>query len=114
VPILVNMKPTSANLWIGQIYNARDGSMYDAKISLAANNTLEVKGCALGGLFCGGENWTRYVDPAAPPAGTVAPPAPKAAPKAAAKGAPPRPVDFAKDPPQDVCSALAASPRAAH
>ena len=54
VPILVNMKQTEANLWNGKIYDARGGSLWDAKISLSRTDMLEVRGC-VGGFLCGGD-----------------------------------------------------------
>jgi uncharacterized protein (DUF2147 family) len=85
IPILINMKPTtvrgwgggSEQRWEGHVYNAENGKTYTANIKLTAPNTLHIEGCVLGGIFCGGQDWSRVT---APPA------APKAAPKAAAKG----------------------------
>jgi hypothetical protein len=116
VPILMDMKPTSANLWSGKIYDARGGSFYDAKISVNKSDKLEVRGCAIGGMFCGGEDWSR-IPSSSPEPVPVAPAtrvAPKTSPKAAAKGAAAKPVDYAKDPDPQVCSAILSSTRPAH
>lgn len=59
MPILLNMKKTAPNRWDGEIYNAEDGRTYTANISLLSEDVLRVQGCVFGGLFCGGENWTR-------------------------------------------------------
>lgn len=59
--ILIGMKPTQANLWEGDIYNPRDGSIYKSKMSMQGD-ALDIKGCVLGGLICGGETWTRLAD----------------------------------------------------
>jgi uncharacterized protein (DUF2147 family) len=59
VPILRNMKPVKPNQWEGEIYNAKNGKMYSASITLVREDALKVEGCVLGGLFCGGETWTR-------------------------------------------------------
>jgi uncharacterized protein (DUF2147 family) len=59
MPILIDMKPDGAHTWSGQIYNAKNGKMYDAKVSLESDKALKVRGCILGGLFCGGETWAR-------------------------------------------------------
>jgi len=72
MPILLGMAPTKPNLWEGEIYNSQNGKMYMAKISLLNDSTLKLEGCVFGGLFCGGENWTRV---AVPPAGGVPLPA---------------------------------------
>jgi uncharacterized protein (DUF2147 family) len=62
MPILIDMKPSGADKWAGQIYNAKDGKMYQASVSLESENALKVRGCVLGGLFCGGETWARFAD----------------------------------------------------
>jgi len=59
MPILINMKPAGADKWAGQIYNAKNGKMYQASVSLESDKALKVRGCVLGGLFCGGETWSR-------------------------------------------------------
>jgi uncharacterized protein (DUF2147 family) len=59
IPILIDMKPGAGGKWEGQIYNAQNGKMYQANVSLKSDNELKVQGCVLGGLFCGGETWTR-------------------------------------------------------
>jgi len=104
MPILLGMKPTKPNLWEGEIYNANNGKTYDAKISMVDDNTLKLEGCAgrrfFGDIFCGGENWTRVINPPAPPA-----PAPNPNTKAkgpiATKGA------SATPPQSDVCARVA-------
>lgn len=63
IPILIDMKPSGADKWAGQIYNAKDGKMYQASVTLESDKALKVRGCVLGGLFCGGETWARSVEP---------------------------------------------------
>jgi len=92
MPILLNMKKappenkSDTERWEGKVYNAENGKLYDSKIRQLSPDKLELKGCVLG-FLCGGQTWTRYVDPAAPPpAPTGAVPAkPPAAPAPAAK-----------------------------
>jgi uncharacterized protein (DUF2147 family) len=120
-PILHGLKQTSANLWEGKIYDPRDGSFYNSKVSLdATGNVLQVRGCLA--IFCGGRDWPRYVNPAAanakmttapataksaPPKAQASPaPAPKMAAKAAPAAAPAKPVDFTRDPDAAVCAAI--------
>jgi uncharacterized protein (DUF2147 family) len=62
MPILLDMKPSGADKWSGQIYNAKDGKMYQASVELQSDSALKVRGCVLGGLFCGGETWSRTAD----------------------------------------------------
>jgi uncharacterized protein (DUF2147 family) len=57
--VLINMKPASNNRWNGKINDLRSGGTYMANITLKGANSLRVEGCAFGGLFCGGETWTR-------------------------------------------------------
>jgi uncharacterized protein (DUF2147 family) len=68
IPILINMKPSGPDKWAGQIYNAQNGKMYEASVSLESEKALKVRGCILGGLFCGGETWSRFPVPPAPAA----------------------------------------------
>lgn len=56
--VLINMKPKGEK-WAGRIHDTRNGGTYDSTIAMRGNDTLKVQGCALGGLFCGGETWTR-------------------------------------------------------
>lgn len=73
LPILVNMKPDvkkrEANKWVGKIYNAKNGKMYDSNVTLVSPTALKVQGCVLG-VFCGGETWTKVEDA---PASTAVP-----------------------------------------
>jgi uncharacterized protein (DUF2147 family) len=103
MPILLGMKPTKPNLWEGEIYNSNNGKTYDARITMVNDNTLKLEGCVLGGIFCGGENWTRVTIPASgpamPPAGPAAPA--KASPAKGTKGPAGQPAQ------SDVCSRVA-------
>lgn len=57
LPLFMGMRPSGANKWSGQIYNADDGSTYASNVSVMGADTLRVEGCV--GALCGGENWTR-------------------------------------------------------
>jgi uncharacterized protein (DUF2147 family) len=59
MPILLNMKKTEPDRWEGEVYNAENGKTYTSNISLAEDDVLRIEGCVFGGLFCGGEDWTR-------------------------------------------------------
>jgi uncharacterized protein (DUF2147 family) len=72
MPILMAMGQAGPNKWQGEIYNSQDGNMYSANVSLLDENTLKLQGCALFGIVCGGENWTRVTNP---PTGGVSLPA---------------------------------------
>ena len=60
VQIVFDMKPNGKpDAWDGQVYNAEDGKTYTGSITLTGANTLDLKGCALGGLVCKTQTWTR-------------------------------------------------------
>ncbi len=59
VQIVIDMKPDSADKWKGQVYNAEDGKTYSGSITLVNASTLTLQGCALGGLVCKSQTWTR-------------------------------------------------------
>jgi uncharacterized protein (DUF2147 family) len=78
-PILLGMRAVTEphaegpqTIWRGQIYNSRNGKTYEASIKPVDADTLHLEGCVLGGLFCGGQNWTRVKPLAAAPATTRA------------------------------------------
>jgi uncharacterized protein (DUF2147 family) len=59
VQIVIDMKPDTADKWKGQVYNAEDGKTYSGSITLVNASTLTLQGCALGGLICKSQTWTR-------------------------------------------------------
>jgi len=56
--ILINMKPEQSQ-WAGRIHDPDSGKNYDSTIAMRGANALKVRGCAFGGLFCGGQTWKR-------------------------------------------------------
>jgi uncharacterized protein (DUF2147 family) len=56
--ILINMKP-SDNKWTGQIHDPDSGRTYASTIAMKGPNAMKVQGCAFGGMFCGGQIWSR-------------------------------------------------------
>ncbi|MBR0895129.1 DUF2147 domain-containing protein [Bradyrhizobium tropiciagri] len=56
--VLINMKP-GKDKWSGRIFDPNSGSSYDSTIAMKSPDTLRVQGCAFGGMFCGGQTWTR-------------------------------------------------------
>jgi uncharacterized protein (DUF2147 family) len=56
--VLINMKPGN-DKWSGRIFDPNTGSTYDSTIALKGSDSLRVQGCAFGGMFCGGQTWTR-------------------------------------------------------
>jgi len=57
--VLINMKPGKGQKWSGRILDPNTGSTYDSTIALKGPDTLRVQGCAFGGMFCGGQTWSR-------------------------------------------------------
>jgi uncharacterized protein (DUF2147 family) len=57
--VLINMKLGKDSKWSGRIFDPNTGSTYDSTIALKGTDTLRVQGCALGGMFCGGQTWSR-------------------------------------------------------
>jgi uncharacterized protein (DUF2147 family) len=57
--ILINMKPVADGKWKGRIHDPKSGSDYDSTIALKGSDSLRVQGCAFGGMFCGGQTWSR-------------------------------------------------------
>jgi uncharacterized protein (DUF2147 family) len=56
--VLIDMKP-GKDKWSGRIFDPKSGSTYDSTIALKSPDTLRVQGCAFGGMFCGGQTWSR-------------------------------------------------------
>ena len=59
VQIVLGMKPAGADKWSGQVYNAEDGKTYSGNLTFSGGNALQLQGCALGGLVCKGQTWTK-------------------------------------------------------
>ena len=57
ISILNGMKK-SGDQWRGQIYNPEDGRTYKAYMD-EEGDKLNIQGCALGGLVCKSQTWTR-------------------------------------------------------
>ena len=57
--VLINMRPGKDSKWSGRILDPNSGSTYDSTIALKGSDTLRVQGCAFGGMFCGGQTWSR-------------------------------------------------------
>jgi uncharacterized protein (DUF2147 family) len=57
--VLINMKAGTDSKWSGRIFDPNTGSTYESTIALKGSDTLRVQGCAFGGMFCGGQTWSR-------------------------------------------------------
>ena len=114
MPILIDMKRKSgADLWEGQVYNAKDGQTYASTIKPVSSDQLEIRGCVLG-FLCGGETWTRVGAPipsspsnsmakGMPKAASAAPPKSAGSAGPAAKASTPKQAMASTDPVGDIC-----------
>jgi uncharacterized protein (DUF2147 family) len=59
VPIVLGMKPSGADKWSGKVYNAEDGKTYSGHLTLTGPYSLKLEGCALGGMICRAQTWTK-------------------------------------------------------
>jgi uncharacterized protein (DUF2147 family) len=59
LPVVLAMKPSGPDKWSGQIYNADDGNTYAAHMTTTGPRSMKVEGCALAGLICRAQNWTK-------------------------------------------------------
>src|SRR5215813_8248974 len=59
VPIVLSMKPNGANKWSGQVYSPEEGKVFSGNLTQQSPDSVRLEGCALGGLVCKGQNWTR-------------------------------------------------------
>ena len=57
--VLINMRPGADHKWSGRIHDPNSGSTYDSTIAMKGTTQLRVQGCAFGGMFCGGQTWSR-------------------------------------------------------
>jgi uncharacterized protein (DUF2147 family) len=72
IPILLGLRPSreqswqggAQEVWRGHVYNAKNGETYEVNIKLVSQEVLHLEGCVLGGLFCGGQDWSRTAAPA--------------------------------------------------
>jgi len=56
--IVLGMKPSGANVWSGNVYNASDGKTYTGSFTMTGENTAELKGCVMS-IICKSQTWTR-------------------------------------------------------
>jgi uncharacterized protein (DUF2147 family) len=84
MPILIDMKPVTVSnwgkteeRWKGQVYSPENGKMYSSSIWLTGPDKMRLEGCVLGGIFCGGQDWTRVPGTPRGTAASAPSPAPK-------------------------------------
>jgi uncharacterized protein (DUF2147 family) len=58
VQIVLGMKPSGADQWSGQVYNASDGKTYTGSFTMTGANSAELKGCVMS-VICKSQTWTR-------------------------------------------------------
>jgi len=59
VQVLMSFTPDASGVLTGTGYNPEDGKSYRTTLSLKGPDTLEVRGCVLGGILCDDDLWTR-------------------------------------------------------
>ena len=57
--IVLGMKPAGTDKWTGQVYNAEDGKTYSGNLTYSGGDSLQLQGCALGGLVCKSQTWSK-------------------------------------------------------
>jgi uncharacterized protein (DUF2147 family) len=57
--MITDIAATTAGAWEATLYNPRDGNSYRGKLADLGGGRLQLKGCALLGLICKTEVWTR-------------------------------------------------------
>lgn len=57
--LMSGLEPTGRNSWHGSVFVPDPGITSDADLELIAPGRLLVRGCALGGLMCREQVWTR-------------------------------------------------------
>jgi uncharacterized protein (DUF2147 family) len=57
--MITGLKPASEGQWEGDLYNPLDGRTYSGRFHLLAADRLQLRGCAVAGLLCQTEVWTR-------------------------------------------------------
>jgi uncharacterized protein (DUF2147 family) len=61
--VLTSVKPAAANRWTGQLFIPDDNLHVTATLQLRGDRELKLTGCALLGLFCRSQIWTRTDEP---------------------------------------------------
>lgn len=59
IQVLTGLTPVGPNAWSGITYNAEDGQLYNATVSMPSKQALQIKGCVPNSSLCGEEVWTR-------------------------------------------------------
>lgn len=57
--IMTGAAKSGDNAWKGDLLNLEDGKTYSGVVTLVSPASLNLKGCALGGLICKDENLTK-------------------------------------------------------
>jgi len=62
--ILHDLRPgEEASIYVGEVYNPRDGNRYPVTVTLLSPQLISVKGCGFAGLICKTQEWARVADP---------------------------------------------------
>ena len=56
---MVTMSPSGSDQWKGTLYRYTDGQTFSGSMKMTGQNTMELSGCAISGIFCRSQTWTR-------------------------------------------------------
>jgi uncharacterized protein (DUF2147 family) len=56
---MLRLQKAGGNLWSGDVYNAKNGQNYSAKLSQKSEAQITLEGCVPGTNLCGEDSWTR-------------------------------------------------------
>ena len=56
--VFFGMAQTASNTWAGTAHNPEDGNDYDGTMTLSGSR-LTTQGCAMGGMICKSQTWSR-------------------------------------------------------
>lgn len=65
--LLTGLTPVGATSWRGRIFVPDRNIRARARITMVGADQINVRGCALGGLLCDSQTWTRTNGPLPPP-----------------------------------------------
>jgi uncharacterized protein (DUF2147 family) len=62
--LMSDLEPVAQGAWHGSFFVPDRNVRADGEVHLLSARTLEVEGCAMGGLLCKSQQWTRVSSPA--------------------------------------------------
>jgi len=56
---MLRLEKKGENLWSGDVYNAKNGQNYSARLTQKSDAQITLEGCVPGTNLCGEDSWTR-------------------------------------------------------